>query len=463
MPRVLNQANRIIEPEHVGLTPAVLRRFREDALESPSGVVVVTGPTGSGKTSTLHSCVHHPNDERTSIITAEDPVEYRLDGISQCSLAPKIGRTFAESLRHVVRQDPDVIVLGEIRDASSAESAIQAALTGHEVLTTFRTEDAIGALLRLMNMTSSPSSSPRPWVASSRNACCAASARTARAPSCPSLVTVIERKLERGEVELPVFDNVALEVHRTAREGRLDADGLCRILERDATLVSEVLRMANSSFFSGLAEIRDLRQAAVRLGTKQIAAIVMSVSQKRLYSASKGPFRARLLKLSQHSSAVAMGARWVAQRGGYRSLADDAFVAGLLHDVGRLSLLRIIENIHVSGEMRLTGQLVESTLDHLCCPHGARLLELWNVPEPYRHVALHMDDERVVEGSLVLPIVRLVDRVCALEGPSDRPDPGLELEGLVEIRTLGPSDVDVTELRLLIEDLKEEGIARKAA
>ena len=150
--RVLNQANRVIELERVGMAPTVLARFRSEALETPSGVVVVTGPTGSGKTSTLYSCVHHLADEATSIITAEDPVEYQLDGISQCSVAPKLGRTFEESLRHIVRQDPDVIVLGEIRDASSAESAIQAALTGHKVLTTFHTEDSVGAVLRLLNM-----------------------------------------------------------------------------------------------------------------------------------------------------------------------------------------------------------------------------------------------------------------------------------------------------------------------
>ncbi len=150
--RVLNQASRIIELDNIGLGPSVLERFKNGALESPSGVVIVTGPTGSGKTSTLYSCVNHLSDDTTSIISAEDPVEYRIDGISQCSVAPKVGRTFEESLRHVVRQDPDVIVLGEIRDAATAESAIQAALTGHKVLTTFHTEDSIGGLLRLMNM-----------------------------------------------------------------------------------------------------------------------------------------------------------------------------------------------------------------------------------------------------------------------------------------------------------------------
>ena len=150
--RVLNQSSKIMELDEIGMSSPMLQRFKQQGLDSPTGVLIVTGPTGSGKTNTLYSCVQHLNNETTSIITAEDPVEFQVDGISQCAINMKIGRTFDESLKHIVRQDPDVIVLGEIRDTSSAESAIQAALTGHKVLTTFHTEDSIGGLLRLMNM-----------------------------------------------------------------------------------------------------------------------------------------------------------------------------------------------------------------------------------------------------------------------------------------------------------------------
>jgi type IV pilus assembly protein PilB len=150
--RLLNRRTELLNIEEIGMAPAVLERFKYEALEVPTGVVMITGPTGSGKTTTLYSCVDYLNDDETSIITAEEPVEYVIDGITQCSLNPKIDMTFAETLRHMVRQDPDVIVLGEIRDRESAEAAIQAALTGHKVLTTFHTEDTIGGLLRLMNM-----------------------------------------------------------------------------------------------------------------------------------------------------------------------------------------------------------------------------------------------------------------------------------------------------------------------
>lgn len=150
--RLLNKKGAILEIGEIGMAPRMLERFIYDALDTPTGVMIITGPTGSGKTSTLYSCVKYLNNINTSIITAEDPVEYVIDGIAQCSINPKIGVTFEETLRHIVRQDPDIIVLGEIRDHFSAETAIQAALTGHKVLTTFHTEDSIGGLIRLMNM-----------------------------------------------------------------------------------------------------------------------------------------------------------------------------------------------------------------------------------------------------------------------------------------------------------------------
>jgi type IV pilus assembly protein PilB len=150
--RVLNHKATRIDIRDSGIGPRILERFMEEALDVPSGVILITGPTGSGKTTTLYGAVNYLNNDETCIVTAEDPVEYIVEGIAQCSINPQLNITFEETLRHIVRQDPDVIVLGEIRDRFSADAAIQAALTGHKVLTTFHTEDSIGGLLRLMNM-----------------------------------------------------------------------------------------------------------------------------------------------------------------------------------------------------------------------------------------------------------------------------------------------------------------------
>ncbi len=150
--RLLNNRGALLGIRDIGMSQRMLEYLENDVLDAPSGVVIITGPTGSGKTTTLYASVNHLNDADTSIITAEDPVEYVIDGISQCSINPKINLSYEETLKHIMRQDPDVIVIGEIRDQFSAEVAINAALTGHKVLTTFHTEDSIGGLVRLMNM-----------------------------------------------------------------------------------------------------------------------------------------------------------------------------------------------------------------------------------------------------------------------------------------------------------------------
>jgi type IV pilus assembly protein PilB len=149
--RILNKAS-LIGLEELGFAPNILRIYTEEVLGIPSGITLITGPTGSGKTTTLYSSIDHCNDPTVKIITCEDPVEYVIDGISQCSINEKIGLTFNETLRSIVRQDPDIIVIGEIRDKFSADVAVQSALTGHKVFATFHTEDSVGALVRLINM-----------------------------------------------------------------------------------------------------------------------------------------------------------------------------------------------------------------------------------------------------------------------------------------------------------------------
>jgi type IV pilus assembly protein PilB len=124
----------------------------ESFIKRPHGIILVTGPTGSGKSTTLHAALHEINDPAININTVEDPVEYRLPGVNHIQVNPKIGVTFATGLRTLVRQDPDVIMVGEIRDPETAEIAIQAALTGHLVLSTLHTNDAPGALVRLQHM-----------------------------------------------------------------------------------------------------------------------------------------------------------------------------------------------------------------------------------------------------------------------------------------------------------------------
>ncbi|WP_264996469.1 GspE/PulE family protein, partial [Kozakia baliensis] len=124
-----------------GLAPAIIKEFRA-ALELPNGIVLVTGPTGSGKTTTLYTGLAGINSRERNVMTVEDPIEYQLSGINQIQTRPVIGLTFASLLRAILRQDPDVIMVGEIRDLETAQIAVQAALTGHLVLSTLHTNSA---------------------------------------------------------------------------------------------------------------------------------------------------------------------------------------------------------------------------------------------------------------------------------------------------------------------------------
>jgi type IV pilus assembly protein PilB len=154
--RLLRKTAVRVGLHELGFSPAAFKSFVHDVLEPSSGLLLVTGPTGSGKTTTLYGAVSEMVDDTRKIITCEDPVEYLVDGVTQCSIMDRPGLTFADSLRSILRQDPDVILVGEVRDRESAEMAIQCALTGHKVLTTLHTEDSLSALTRLLQMEIEP-------------------------------------------------------------------------------------------------------------------------------------------------------------------------------------------------------------------------------------------------------------------------------------------------------------------
>jgi general secretion pathway protein E/type IV pilus assembly protein PilB len=135
----------------LGMEEEIYQKYQQ-LIRLPHGIILVTGPTGSGKTTTLYSSLLEIRSEETKIITTEDPVEYRLEGINQIQVHPKIGLTFANSLRAILRHDPDIVLVGEIRDLETAENAIQAALTGHLVFSTLHTNDAATAFTRLVDM-----------------------------------------------------------------------------------------------------------------------------------------------------------------------------------------------------------------------------------------------------------------------------------------------------------------------
>jgi len=149
--RLLDKERGSLAPEKLGMAPDTLRDFSELVRQS-HGIVLVTGPTGSGKTTTLYAMLSRLDTQTTNVLTVEDPIEYDLPGIGQTQVNPRIDMTFARALRAILRQDPDVIMIGEIRDRETAQIAVQASLTGHLVLATLHTNDSISAVTRLLDM-----------------------------------------------------------------------------------------------------------------------------------------------------------------------------------------------------------------------------------------------------------------------------------------------------------------------
>jgi len=149
--RLLDKQAGRLSLEHLGMAPQALK-IMDGILHRPHGIVLVTGPTGSGKTTTLYAALTRLNDKRRNIMTVEDPIEYYLDGVGQTQVNTKVNMSFARGLRAILRQDPDVVMVGEIRDLETAEIAVQASLTGHLVLSTLHTNSAVGAVTRLRDM-----------------------------------------------------------------------------------------------------------------------------------------------------------------------------------------------------------------------------------------------------------------------------------------------------------------------
>jgi general secretion pathway protein E/type IV pilus assembly protein PilB len=256
--RLLRQKATLLGVEQLGMAPAVLKAFNH-VLELPHGIILVTGPTGSGKTSTLYTALAAINDDIRKIITIEDPIEYQMRGVNQIQVSEKAGLTFARGLRSILRHDPDVILVGEIRDQETAQIAVQASLTGHLVFSTLHTNDAPGALTRLVDMNVEPY-----LVASSLEAVLAQRLVRVLCPECKTEDTCPTTATLKEQVGIPsnvkVYRSVGCQACRnTGYHGR---HGIFEWMD----LTNEIRQMVLKSSSSG--EIRDV---AVRNGMHSLS------------------------------------------------------------------------------------------------------------------------------------------------------------------------------------------------
>ena len=202
--RVLDKSTLSAGVDKLGLDPETFKQVKA-AIDAPHGLILVTGPTGSGKTTTLYSALNELNNPIYNIVTVEDPVEYQIPGINQVPTKKEIGLTFANALRSILRQDPDIIMIGEIRDTETAEIAIEAALTGHQVLSTLHCNDAAGAIARLDDMGIAPF-----LISSSVILSCAQRLLRRICPHCKELVTYPPKMFEDLGIDPATFSGVQL-------------------------------------------------------------------------------------------------------------------------------------------------------------------------------------------------------------------------------------------------------------
>jgi type IV pilus assembly protein PilB len=200
----LDKSNLSGSLDKLGMDPDTSKRFRT-AVEAPHGMILVTGPTGSGKTTTLYSVLNELNNPIYNIVTVEDPVEFQVAGINQVPVKKEIGLTFASALRSILRQDPDIVMIGEIRDTETAEIAVEAALTGHQVLSTMHCNDAPGAVARLDDMGIAPF-----LISSSVLLSCAQRLLRRICPACKEPVTYPEKMYTDLGIDASHFDGVQL-------------------------------------------------------------------------------------------------------------------------------------------------------------------------------------------------------------------------------------------------------------
>ena len=263
--RLLDTAQATLCPTQLGFSEDQLRHY-QTAIERPHGMVLVTGPTGSGKTVTLYSALQQLNTEPRNLLTVEDPVEINLPGVNQISTNPRIGFDFPQALRAFLRQDPDVIMVGEIRDRETAEIAIKAAQTGHLVLSTLHTNDAPGAVTRLLNM-----GIPAWNIAASISLIVAQRLVRRLCPSCRRALTLSRDAAQRAGLSanitaqhtLTIYEPVGCSRCVNGYSGRI---GIHEVLPVDALLADQIVQGASSSDIATVAHRRgltDLRTAGL--------------------------------------------------------------------------------------------------------------------------------------------------------------------------------------------------------
>ena len=271
-------------------------------------------------------------------------------------------------------------------------------------------------------------------------------------------VEVIKEQLDSETLNLPMFHPIAVKLQAVLTTRDYSIEQVVALIIKDQALTTQILRLANSAFFSGLANVTTITEAVVRLGAREIASVAMLASQQESYNSFSAPdLKAHSQLLWRHAIGSALGNRWLAERIGYKALAQEAFIAGLLHDIGSLLILKVLEGIQLA-DPEGKGVSRELTIEIMAAMHtesGHQLMQKWHLPEPYCTIVRDHHKEQADTCNVLLSLVRLVDNACKKLGLGCSPDHNLMLAATFEAQGLGIKDILLAELEIMIEDAME--------
>ena len=269
-----------------------------------------------------------------------------------------------------------------------------------------------------------------------------------------SLIEIADEFMGSDKTVLLPFDRSSLRIQQEIGKEEPSAQLIEKLIVSDPALTSQVLRMANSAFYRGLTKVSTVRNAMVRIGITEIGNIVSLVTHRKNFHSKDAVIREILTKLWVHSVGCAIGSQWLALRRGLKDQCHEAFIAGLLHDVGKLFLITTIDAIMTSGRItsRPSPELMNELMESMHVKYGYSLLKNWNLPEVYCEIALRHHEEECGDDNLILLLVRLSNFACHKMGIGSHEDPSLLLAATPEAHSLGLSELALAELEIKLED-----------
>jgi HD-like signal output (HDOD) protein len=272
-----------------------------------------------------------------------------------------------------------------------------------------------------------------------------------------ALSLTIRRLLTTQPIELPVFHPIAVKLQQLLATHDYKVDEVIGLANEDPSLAGQILKLANSTVYIGRVRTETIKDAVIRLGAQQVSNLAMAASQASLHISENPVINSFMQSLWLHSHACAVGSRWLARTAGYPQAADQAYMAGLLHDVGKLYLLKALERLNKVGvaQAALEPDLLLEIFEELHVEQGCRLMEHWNMPRVYYNAVANHHDVNFDTADISLTVVRTVNAACKVKGIGLVKTPELDIQALPEATILQLSQEEMDDLFDILEDTQE--------